>query len=251
MEHITHQWTSVDGLELFYREAGSVDAPTVLLLHGSPSSSLQFRYLLADLSDRWHFVAPDLPPFGFTEVRSNPEYAFTFDNLALTVGRFIEKQRLEISAVYLHDYGAQVGFRLLTSGTIRPRALIIQNSEAYHGIGWRAPMLDVEKRLKDQPDQARSRLLQNLLNKNGIRREFVEDLPSEIVQRIDPAVIALSWNTIDRSGRIDPILDSHGLRKQFWALFEDPGLPACISPPGASAVGRVGSVPVDRSCTGV
>jgi pimeloyl-ACP methyl ester carboxylesterase len=97
------------GWGCFYREAGSVDSPTVLLLHGSPSSSLQFRYLLADLSDRWHLVAPDLPPFGFTEVRSNPKYAFTFDNLALTVGRFIEKQPLKISAVYLHDYGAQVG----------------------------------------------------------------------------------------------------------------------------------------------
>jgi pimeloyl-ACP methyl ester carboxylesterase len=145
MQYATHQYTSVDGLDLFYREAGSADAPVVLLLHGSPSSSIQFRYMLADLSDRWRLIAPDLPAFGFTEFRTNPRYNFTFDNLAMTVGRFIEKLGLRISAVYLHDYGAQVGFRLLTGGIIHPRGLMIQNSDVYHGVGWRDPMCSLDQ----------------------------------------------------------------------------------------------------------
>ena len=140
MRNTVHRYTSVDGIELFYREAGLVESPTILLLHGSPSSSIQFRHLLQNLSDRWYLIAPELPPFGFTEFRRKPQFSFTFENLAETTTRFIEKLRLQISAVYLHDYGAQVGFRLLTCGVISPRCLIIQNSEAYHSIGWRAPM---------------------------------------------------------------------------------------------------------------
>jgi len=207
MQYATHQYTSVDGLDLFYREAGSADAPVVLLLHGSPSSSIQFRYMLADLSDRWRLIAPDLPAFGFTEFRTNPRYNFTFDNLAMTVGRFIEKLGLRISAVYLHDYGAQVGYRLLTGGIIHPRGLIIQNSEAYHGVGWRDPMWQVQKRLTDPPEAARSRLLQSLLNKDGIRKEFLEELPSNIARRIDPASIELAWSKINNADRTNAMLD--------------------------------------------
>lgn len=179
----------------------------MLLLHGSPSSSIAFRYMLADLSDRWHLVAPDLPAFGFTEVPGNLRYSFTFDNLAMTVSRFIEELRLKISAVYLHDYGAQVGFRLVTSEAIHPKGLIIQNSEAYHGVGWRAPMRAVEKRLSDPAEEARARLLQSLLNKDGIRKEFMEELPSDIARRIDPAVIELGWNKINSAGATDAMLE--------------------------------------------
>lgn len=203
----THQHITIDGLNLFYREAGPVGAPTVLLLHGSPSSSMAFRHMLAELSDRWHLIAPDLPAFGFTEIPSNLRYSFKFDNLAMTVSRFIEQLRLTISAVYLHDYGAQVGFRLLTSETIHPKALIIQNSEAYHGVGWRVPMWAVEKRLSDPPEEARARLLQGLLSKDGIRKEFLEELPSDIAQRIDPAVIELGWNKISSAGATDAMLE--------------------------------------------
>jgi pimeloyl-ACP methyl ester carboxylesterase len=203
----THQHISIDGLNLFYRQAGPVGAPTVLLLHGSPSSSIAFGYMLAELSDRWHLIAPDLPAFGFTEIPSNLPYSFTFDNLAMTISRFIEQLSLTISAVYLHDYGAQVGFRLLTSETIHPKALIIQNSEAYQGIGWRAPMKAVEKRLSDPPEKARARLLQALLNKDGIRKEFLEELPSDIALRIDPAVIELGWNKVRSAGATDAMLE--------------------------------------------
>jgi pimeloyl-ACP methyl ester carboxylesterase len=207
MQHVTHQYSSLDGLNLFYREAGFVDAPSVLLLHGSPSSSFQYRHMLPDLSDRWHLIAPDLPPFGFTQLDPSLQYCFTFDNLARTLGDFIEKMHLDISAVYLHDYGAQVGFRLLTSGAIHPKAIIIQNSEAYHGIGWRTPMWGVEKRVSNSEEEQRPGLRRNFLNEHGIRKEFLEDLPSEIARRIDPAPIELGWNKIKEPIRTEAMLD--------------------------------------------
>ena len=169
MQQPMHQHISIDGLNLFYREAGPAGAPTVLLLHGSPSSSIAFRYMLAELSDRWHLIAPDLPAFGFTQVPGNLRYCFTFDNLARTVARFIEQLRLKISAVYLHDYGAQVDFRLLTSETIHPKVLVIQNSEAYQDIGWRAPMKAVEKRLSDPPEVFRAKIWSGFAARTIIR----------------------------------------------------------------------------------
>jgi pimeloyl-ACP methyl ester carboxylesterase len=200
MQHVSHQYASVDGLRLFYRESGSRSDATVLLLHGSPSSSISFRYVLAELSDRWHLIAPDLPAFGFTDIGDNASYSFTFDNLATTIGQFLTKLRFEVFAVYLHDYGAQVGFRLLANGILHPNALIIQNSEAYHGIGWRSPMWGVEERLRRPPEEARKKLLHALLSKDGIRREFLEELPDEIAIRVDPAIIDLGYNKIARGG---------------------------------------------------
>jgi pimeloyl-ACP methyl ester carboxylesterase len=130
-----HRFVTFDGLELFYREAGPLDAPTVLLLHGFPSSSIQFRHLLATLSDGWHLVAPDLPGFGLSAVPNHKRYEYSFGNLATTIEHFLQAVQLEPRALYLHDYGAQTGFRLLTRDVVRPHALIIQDSEAYYADG--------------------------------------------------------------------------------------------------------------------
>src|SRR3954447_4718449 len=128
---VRHHYASVDGCDLFYRDAGDPKAPTLLLLHGFPSSSIQFRYMLAALSDHWHLVAPDLPWFGFSRPGGEPRERCTFDGLAAALRSFIAMLRLDVSAAYLHDYGGHVGFRLLADGTVRPQALIIQNTEAY------------------------------------------------------------------------------------------------------------------------
>src|SRR5579862_9429160 len=180
MPAVEHRSVSVDGLEVFYREAGRGKTPTVLLLHGFPSSSIQYRYMLRELAGDRHLIAPDLPGFGFTRIDGNPPYRFSFDGLAATIGDFVRALRLDVGAAYLHDYGAQVGFRLLTSGAIRPRKLVIQNSEAFRGVGWREPMLGIEKRLTESGQEARAKLLADLLNEAGIRKEFVEDLPADL-----------------------------------------------------------------------
>src|SRR4051794_38459954 len=90
-----YSYTSIDGIDIFSRSAGPIEAPTLLLLHGFPSSSFQFRHMLGTLSDRWHLVAPDLPGFGFTKVGSGQPYAYTFDGLADTITNWIDKMGLK------------------------------------------------------------------------------------------------------------------------------------------------------------
>lgn len=207
MSNIQHRRCSVDGVDLFYRIAGRAGSPVMLLLHGFPSSSFQYRHMLSALSDRWQLVAPDLPGFGFSAITQ--PYTYTFDRLADTIAQWIESLDLIISAAYLHDYGGHVGFRLLTRGSFRPKALIIQNTEAYRGEGWHEPMRGIETRQKEPPEQGRARLKETLINEAGIRKEFYEDLPSDIAERIDPAAFQLGWNKICSPGILDAMLDLH------------------------------------------
>jgi pimeloyl-ACP methyl ester carboxylesterase len=125
MAETKHRFVSIGDVDIFYRQAGDLDAPAVLLLHGFPSSSFQFRHMLAGLSDQWNLLAPDLPGFGFTMVGNHQRYSYSFDNLADTIARWIEKLNLKITAAYLHDYGGHVGFRALVRNFFNPRALII------------------------------------------------------------------------------------------------------------------------------
>src|SRR6476660_8414516 len=106
---ITHQRAQVDGQEIFYREAGPKGAPSILLLHGFPTSSHMFRNLIPALSDRYHVVAPDLPGFGFSDAPDRKRFEYTFANLAKVISRFTEVIGLEHFAMYVFDYGAPVG----------------------------------------------------------------------------------------------------------------------------------------------
>ena len=129
----------VDGLEVFYREAGRPDAPVLLLLHGFPSSSHMFRDLIPKLADEYRLVAPDLPGFGQSAMPAREAFEYTFDNLARVITRFTEVIGLERFAVYVFDYGAPVGLRLATSHPERVTAIISQNGNAYEeGLseGW-------------------------------------------------------------------------------------------------------------------
>jgi pimeloyl-ACP methyl ester carboxylesterase len=122
---------AVDGLDLFYREAGPAEAPVLLLLHGFPTSSHMFRHLLPLLADRYRVVAPDLPGFGFTTSPPATAFAYTFDHLADVVDRFTQAQGLARYALYVFDYGAPVGLRLAVAHPERVTALITQNGNAY------------------------------------------------------------------------------------------------------------------------
>ena len=100
-----------DGISVFYREAGSPSASHVLLLHGFPSSSFQFRDLIPRLAEKYHVIAPDLPGFGFTVVPESRRYQYTFDNIAKTIGAFVDALKLDKYAIYIFDYGAPTGLR--------------------------------------------------------------------------------------------------------------------------------------------
>jgi pimeloyl-ACP methyl ester carboxylesterase len=129
----------VDGLKIFYREAGSKAFPTVLLLHGFPTSSHMFRNLIPALAEHYHVVAPDLPGFGFSDAPDRKHFRYTFENLAKTIGRFTETLGLDRYAIYVFDYGAPVGFRLALAHPERITAIISQNGNAYEeGLseGW-------------------------------------------------------------------------------------------------------------------
>lgn len=121
----------VDGLKVFYREAGNQAGPTVLLLHGFPSASHMFRDLIPQLVDRYHVVAPDLPGFGMTERPARDKFAYTFENFAHVVDRFTEVLGLKKFALYVFDYGAPVGFRLAVKHPERITAIVTQNGNTY------------------------------------------------------------------------------------------------------------------------
>ena len=108
-----HKTINIDGVDVFYREAGPVDAPTILLLHGFPTSSHMFRNLIPALSDRFHLVAPDYPGFGNSEQPSMDKFDYTFDGLAKLMEGFVKAKGIEKYSVYLMDYGAPIGFRLI------------------------------------------------------------------------------------------------------------------------------------------
>jgi pimeloyl-ACP methyl ester carboxylesterase len=121
----------IDELNIFYREAGSEDNPTLLLLHGFPTSSHMFRNLMPLLADRFHLVAPDYPGFGNSSMPTVDEFDYTFDHLADVMEKFTEALNLSKYSLYVMDYGAPIGFRLATKHPERVEALIIQNGNAY------------------------------------------------------------------------------------------------------------------------
>ena len=132
----TYHRMAVDGVGIFYREAGPKDSPTIVLLHGFPSSSREFDTLIPLLATRYHVVAPDFPGFGHSDAPPTSFYAYTFDNLARTINGLLEQLKIERYAFYLHDYGGPVGFRIISAHPQRLRALIIQNANAYQeGLG--------------------------------------------------------------------------------------------------------------------
>jgi pimeloyl-ACP methyl ester carboxylesterase len=134
-----YQHAIVEGSKIFYREAGSKTAPTILLLHGFPTSSHMFRNLIPALADRYHVVAPDLPGFGFSDAPDRKQFKYTFENLAKVIDRFTQTIGLERYAIYFFDYGAPVGLRLALAHPERVTALVSQNGNAYEeGLseGW-------------------------------------------------------------------------------------------------------------------
>src|SRR5262252_908030 len=127
MHKLSFRKVDVDGFNIFYREAGSKDAPAILLLHGFPTASHMFRDLIPRLADRFHIVAPDLPAFGQSDMPARGSFSYTFDNIANVIDRFTEAIGLRRFALYVFDYGAPVGFRLAVRHPDRITAIISQN----------------------------------------------------------------------------------------------------------------------------
>jgi pimeloyl-ACP methyl ester carboxylesterase len=131
-----YRTAAVKGRKIFYREAGDPSAPTMLLLHGLPTSSQMFRELMPALADRFHLIAPDYVGFGHSDAPSNKEFTYTFDNLADHVAGLVDVLGLKSYILYMQDYGGPIGFRLFTKSPEKVKGFIIQNANAYmEGVG--------------------------------------------------------------------------------------------------------------------
>src|SRR5271168_4746475 len=136
----SYRTVAIDGLSIFYREAGPKDGPTILLLHGLPSSSRMFEPLFARLSDRYHLVAPDYPGFGHSEWPDPRTFAYTFDHYAEIMNQFTEALGLSRYTLYMQDYGGPVGFRMALEHPEGVEALIVQDAVAHNeglGTNWK------------------------------------------------------------------------------------------------------------------
>ncbi|WP_425044863.1 alpha/beta fold hydrolase [Primorskyibacter sp. S87] len=128
---VSMRTTEIDGLTIAYREAGNPDNPTVLLLHGFPTSSHMFRNLIPELADDYHVIAPDYPGFGASDMPDAAAYEYSFANTADVLTKLIDEKGIEQYSVYLMDYGAPVGYRMFAKHPERVSGFIIQNGNAY------------------------------------------------------------------------------------------------------------------------
>jgi pimeloyl-ACP methyl ester carboxylesterase len=208
----------VDGVKLFYREAGPADAPVLLLLHGFPTSSLMFRELMPRLASRYRVIAPDLPGFGFTEVPAERKYGYTFDSLATTINAFVEKLGLTRYAIYVFDYGAPTGLRLALAHPERITAIISQNGNAYEeGLGEEA-WNPVQKYWR-QPTQENRDALRAFLTLDAIRWQYTQGVSDPA--RIAPETYTLDAALVARPGNAEIQLDLFGNYATNVALYPE------------------------------
>jgi pimeloyl-ACP methyl ester carboxylesterase len=172
----------IDGLSIFYREAGAKDAPVLLLLHGLPSSSRMFEPLFARLSDRYHLIAPDYPGFGHSDWPDPKAFAYTFDHYAEVMNHFTEALGLSRYTLYMQDYGGPVGFRMILAHPERAEALIVQDAVAHNeglGVNWKTRRAFWADRAANE-----TALRTNLLSLATTRTRHVGNDPN--VDRYDP-----------------------------------------------------------------
>lgn len=245
---VHYRYVDVDGVRVFYREAGNPERPTLLLLHGYPSSSHQFRDLIPLLSDSFHLVAPDLPGFGFTEVPDARRYVYSFDALGDTLAAFVDALRLERYALYVFDYGAPNGLRLALAYPDRVTGLVSQNGNAYlEGLGdaW-----EPIRRYWAQPTPENRQVVHdNVLNLAGTRWQYLHGVSDETL--VAPEGYMLDALLMERPGNKDIQLDlfldyANNLTRYpaFQQFFREKQLPTLVIwgkhdpffiPPGAQA----------------
>jgi nuclear transport factor 2 (NTF2) superfamily protein/pimeloyl-ACP methyl ester carboxylesterase len=192
-----------DGLNIFYREAGPADAPTVLLLHGYPTSSHMFRRLIPVLSAYYHVIAPDMPGFGLSDLPSREQYTYTFDNLAKTMQGFIDALGLKRFAIYVFDYGAPVGYRLAVANPEKITGIISQNGNAYEE-GLSGGFAPLQKYWKD-PSQANRDALREFVSAGFTKWQYTEGVDD--VSLIEPEAYVVDQHFLDRPGNTEIQLD--------------------------------------------
>ena len=204
--HAIHYRTvQVADVTIFYREAGNPIHPTILLLHGFPSTSHMYRDLITDLADDYHLIAPDYPGFGHSSAPDAARFAYTFDHLATIINQFTEALNLTRFSLFIQDYGSPVGFRIATQHPERIQALLVQNGNAYvEGIG---PGLDaIANYWNDKTDET---AIRGLLTLDSTKSQYLTGVA-------DPTLISPDSYTYDQY-----FLDRPGNDAIQLALFAD------------------------------
>jgi pimeloyl-ACP methyl ester carboxylesterase len=215
MPTIHYRTADVDGLNVFYREAGAQAAPRLLLLHGFPSASHMFRDLIPLLADRFHIVAPDLPGFGRSDMPTRADFKYTFDNLADVIDRFTQIIGFDKFAVYVFDYGAPTGFRLAVKHPERITAIISQNGNAYEeGLsdGWNP----IRAYWKDATE-ANRKVLRDFLAPETTYWQYTHGVPDTL--QVSPDGYSLDNFYLARPGADEVQLDLFGDYKSNVALY--------------------------------
>ena len=234
---ITYRTVTIDNVDIFYREAGDVSQPTILLLHGFPTSSHMFRELIAELADEYHLIAPDYPGYGFSSMPAVGEFDYSFDNIARLMDKFVDEIGLDRYSLYLMDYGAPIGFRIAVSSPERVDTLIVQNGNAYiEGIdndfwepiraywkdrdavnkGLDNPWWKNVKAAYQQPEMSNDDALRFLLTLGATKWQYTNGVPN--VEAVSP----------DTWGHVQPLLDREGNQdiqlQMFYSYGSNPPL---------------------------
>jgi pimeloyl-ACP methyl ester carboxylesterase len=215
MVAINYRTADVDGWKIFYREAGSKDAPTLLLLHGFPSAGHMFRDLIPHLADRFHIIAPDLPGFGQSDLVARGMFAYTFDHIAEVIDRFTEVIGLKRFAIYVFDYGAPTGFRIAAKRPERIAAIISQNGNAYEeGLsdGWNP----IRAYWEDASEKNRE-ALRAFLKPETTVWQYTHGVPD--ATKVSPDGYSLDNFYLSRPGADEVQLDLFGDYKSNIALY--------------------------------
>jgi pimeloyl-ACP methyl ester carboxylesterase len=212
---VTYRHAVVDGIKIFYREAGRADAPALLLLHGFPTSSHMYRELIPALADRYHVVAPDLPGFGFSDAPDRADFTYSFDHLAEVIDRFTEVLGLDRYALYIFDYGAPIGLRLALRHPERITAVISQNGNAYlEGLseGWNP----IQAYWTDPSAENRT-ALRAFLQPEATKWQYTHGVPTP--ERLSPDAWTLDSALLARPGNDEIQLDLFGDYQSNVALY--------------------------------
>ncbi|MBD9497864.1 alpha/beta hydrolase [Ensifer sp. ENS01] len=188
---VRHRRIMVAGIEVFYREAGRQDAPVVLLPHGYPCSSYEFRNLMPRLSDRWHLIAPDFPGAGYS---GTPEdFDYSFDGYAAFLSSFIDALKIDRFVLYLHDFGSPIGIRMAILRPASVVGLIIQNGDIPYEDALGPKYADIEKTWA-LPLPEMKRALAEAVSEEIFREEFLNDLEPSLAEAIPPDLWKLHWS---------------------------------------------------------
>lgn len=198
---ILNRSIKVDGIDIFYREAGDRKHPSLLLLHGFPTSSVMFKNLMTALSDRFHLVAPDYPGFGFSAFPDKDLFEYSFGNISAYINKFTDVIGLKSFTIYLHDYGCPIGLRLCVNHPEKIERIIVQNGNAYdQGIG---PQWDETIDYWQNPTPEKKEKVAAFLSEEGVKMQYTAGVPEALLSSVSPELWRLDWELMKRPGNID------------------------------------------------